>query len=477
MKPALTLALAPLLLSTNVQAAEKPNVLFIAVDDLNDWVGCMKGHPQSLTPSIDRLAQRGMLFTNAHCQAPISGPSRASVFTGLYPFNSGNYFQLTDSLIKKSNSLTQSSVFLPDYFEAHGYKTMGVGKLYHQGDRARTFDEFGGVFDLYGPRPKQRFKYDPAWFAEKTGRTVTDWGAFPEADSLMTDYKSAQWAIEKLSDEHHEPFFLAVGFVRPHVPWYVPQHWFDLFPIDSIQTPPYDPADMNDVPIRGQEVADVPMMPTTEWAIQTNQWKDIVQAYLACIAFVDAQIGKVLQALESSKYNDNTIIVLWSDHGYHLGEKNRFAKQAIWERDTRTPLIIYTPQMQKPIVTNAPVELIDIYPTLLDLCGLPAYPLADGKSLVPLFANPNDRVKPVALSTYGIGNIAIRDERYRLIRYDDGSLELYDMEKDPNEWQNLASNPEYTQLISKLLEHVPQEWAPNSKHSFGGINNYFNTRY
>ena len=317
----------------------KPNVLFIAIDDLNDWIGVMNSHPQTKTPNIDALAESGMLFTNAHCQAPICGPSRASIMTGLYPTTSGNYLQLNDLDIKKSNDKVSQSIFLPDYFEQNGYKTMGVGKLYHQGDKAQTFDEYGSAFEMFGPKPPKRFNYDPEWFGKPSG-TQTDWGAYPAQDSLMPDFKSAKWAVEKLKQTHEKPFFLAVGFVRPHVPWYVPQKWFDKFPLENIQTPLYLANDFNDIPEFGKKVTDVPMMPSTEMLIEKKQWKNAVQAYLACINFVDAQVGKVLDALKQSDYSNNTIVVLWSDHGYDLGEKNRFAKQALWNRDTKTVLMI-----------------------------------------------------------------------------------------------------------------------------------------
>jgi arylsulfatase A-like enzyme len=209
--------LASILTGNPVSAQEKHNVLFIAVDDLNDWVGCLGGHPQTLTPNIDKLASQGVLFTNAHCQAPICGPSRASIMTGLYPSTTGNYLQMNDPDIKKANKAAAGSIFLPDFFERYGYKTMGVGKIYHNGDAAETFQTYGGVFEKFGPKPGKRMKYDPKWLG-KPGNTQTDWGPFPERDEQMPDYKSAAWAVDKLQEEHSEPFFLAVGFVRPHVP-------------------------------------------------------------------------------------------------------------------------------------------------------------------------------------------------------------------------------------------------------------------
>jgi len=463
----------PLVFPGQVLAKQKQNVVFIAIDDLNDWVGCLDGNEQAKTPNIDRLASAGLLFTNAHCQAPISGPSRASVMTGLYPSSTGNYFQMRDENIKRSNDITTKAIFLPDYFEKHGYKTMAVGKIYHNGDGANTFQQYGGVFDKFGPTPELRVKYDPAWFADKFGKTQTDWGAFPEHDSLMPDYKYAEWAVSKLYESHEKPFFLAVGFVRPHVPWHVPQKWFDMFPPEQIKYPPYDPNDFDDIPEMAKKVTEVPAMPTTEWLIATNQWKDVVRAYLASVAFVDAQVGKILDALENSEYARNTIVVLWSDHGYHLGEKNRVAKQALWERNTRIPLIFKGPDIIKGSKTNAPVQLIDMYPTLTELCELPAYELAEGKSLVPLITNPKLKWPYPAISIYGEGNIAVRNHRYRLIQYEDKSYELYDLKVDPNEFYNLAGKRKYGHLVTKLRKSIPVEWAPNSKYSTNNINSYF----
>ena len=472
-KEILTTGLIILTLSFNVFSQEKPNVLFIAIDDLNDYVNCMNGAVHAYTPNIDKLAQQGILFTNAHCQAPICGPSRASIMTGLYPSTSGNYLQLKDTDIKKASKITRKAVFMPDYFEQYGYKTMAVGKIYHNGDAAKTFDEYGGKFSWMGPKPKERFNYDPSKIEHKVGNTQTDWGAYPEHDSLMTDFKSAKWAIEKLGQQHEKPFFLAVGFVRPHVPWYAPKKWFDMFPLNKINTPPFNPHDFEDIPSMAKRVADVPMMPTTEELIKTDEWKDVVRAYLACIAFVDAQVGKVLVALEKSKYADNTIVVLWSDHGYHLGEKNRFAKQALWERDTRTILTIKVPGAKNGKSCNAPVQLVDIYPTLTDLCNLPGYELADGHSLISYLKNPDFIESHPSLSFYGVGNIAVRNERYRLLQYEDGSMEFYDMKNDPNEWENLANDANKQHEISKMKAFIPKKWAPLSPFSSYNVNGYF----
>lgn len=243
---------------------EHPNILFIAVDDLNDWLSCM-GNDQAKTPNIDSLAAVSTLFANAHCQAPICGPSRASILTGLYPHRSGNYLQLHDKDIKKSNDLTGHATFMPDYFEDNGYSTFGVGKIFHQGDAAHVFDLYGGDNGVTGPKPEKRFNYDPAWFEDKVGNTQTDWGAYPSDVQQMPDFKSVSWASEILKASHDKPFFLAVGLNRPHVPWYVPQEYFDLYPLDSLEMPAYLPIDMDDIPDMGKRVANAPMMPTTEW--------------------------------------------------------------------------------------------------------------------------------------------------------------------------------------------------------------------
>lgn len=460
--------------AANLETPEKshptksPNVLMICIDDLNDWLGCMNGHPDTKTPNMDRLAARGTLFTNAHCQAPVSGPSRASIMTGLLPSTTGIYGMVDDDRIKESSAPTEACTFLPEYFQQQGYYTMGVGKIFHQHAPDGILDESGGKGKGYGPNPPQRF----AWSGNRGGgkpATGTDWGAFPEADSLMPDYKSAQWAIARLKEDHEKPFFLAVGFIRPHVPWYVPQKWFDLHPVDSLETPPYLPGDMDDIPEIGKQLADVPMMPTTEWAIENKEWKKIVQAYLACVSFVDHYVGEVLKALEESPYAGNTVIVLWSDHGYHLGEKNRFAKHSLWEEATRAPLIITVPGKQGGQVSPKPVGMIDIYPTLLDLCGLPPNNRNEGTSLKPLLDDPGIEWKHAAITTYARNNHSVRDEHFRYIRYENGEEELYDHRNDREEWYNLVGRKEYGEIIQRMKLFLPKvnaPWAETSRYDF-----------
>ncbi len=457
--------------TVGAQTPPRPNVLFIAIDDLNDWVGCMQGHPHAITPNIDSLASRGTLFTNAHCQAPICGPSRASLFTGLLPSTTGIYGQISDPKIPAASDAAAKATFLPDYFERHGYKTMAAGKLFHNGDSAKVFDEYGAPKDM-GPKPAHRFKYDPAKFPDKIGSTQTDWGAFPEQDDQMPDFKIAAYGVEQLRQKHDRPFFLAIGFCRPHVPWHVPQKWFDMHPVDEIELPPYLKSDLDDVPDLSRRVNELTAMPTTEWAIESGEWKNMIQAYLACTTFVDAQIGRILAALATSNYADNTIVILWSDHGYHVGEKNRFAKQALWDRATRMPLIIASP-CSRGDTCHAAVGLIDLYPTVVEMCGLPANALNDGHSLVPLLAQPDSNWPHVAVTSYGQNNFALQSGPFRFYQYEDGSHEFYDHATDPNEWVNLASDPGYRDRIEQMQQQLPTFSAPCAQFITYPVNDYF----
>lgn len=451
--------------------SKHPNVLFIAVDDLNTWLGCMEEYQGAKTPHIDNLASRGVLFSNAHCQAPLCGPSRASLMTGLRPSTTGIYGMIEDDKIRSDNPTTEEIIFLPEYFRNHGYYTMGIGKLFHNHAPEGIFDESGGRVKGFGPVPDERFVWDGYGTSdrERYGRTSTDWGAFPAADSLMPDHQSADWVIERLSQKYDKPFFLGLGFLRPHVPWYVPQKWFDMHPMEGIRLAPYKPDDLDDVPPVALRINDLPMMPSTEWAIESGEWKNIIQAYLACISFVDYEIGRVLEALENSEYANNTVIVLWSDHGYRLGEKGTFAKHALWEPATRAPLIFVSPELTGGKVVGTPAEMLSIYPTLLELCSLPAYERNEGKSLVPAMKTDQTNKASFALTTFGMNNHGVKSGGYRYIRYEDGGEELYNHGNDPNEWNNLAKNPEYKEAIDSLKQYIPERnarWDQNSSYTF-----------
>ncbi len=454
---------------------DHPNVLFIAVDDLNTWLGCLGGFSNTKTPNIDRLASQGVLFSNAHCQAPLCGPSRASLMTGLRPSTTGIYGMIRDDTIRSKNPATNDIIFLPEYFRNHGYHTMGIGKLFHRHAPKGVFDESGGRVSGFGPLPEERFVWDGFGNSDRDryGRTSTDWGAYPEADSLMPDHQSVDWVIERLQRVHGKPFFMGLGFLRPHVPLYVPQKWFDLHPLDGIEVAPHKTDDLNDVPPVALQINDLPMMPTTEWAIENGEWKKIIQAYLACISFVDHQVGRVLEALQQSHYANNTIVVLWSDHGYRLGEKGTFAKHALWQPATNAPLMFVAPSLPAGKVIDAPVEMLDIYPTLLALCGLPTYQRNEGKSLVAMMRDSAEASNAYAITTFGMNNHAVKSDRFRYIRYEDGGEEFYDHLLDPHEWTNQATNPDYQDEIEELRYYLPKTNAIWDKHSSYTFQPYF----
>jgi arylsulfatase A-like enzyme len=440
--------------------ADRPNVLMIIVDDLNDWVGVLGGHPNAHTPNLDRLAAQGTLFTNAHATAAICGPSRASVMTGLSPTTSGIYDQLHDKQIRQAGPATRNVVFLTEYFGQQGYKTMGIGKIFHESAPDEAFEQYGGRVKGFGPHPPREF----VWESDLTN---TDWGVFPDRNEDMIDHQSAAWTVERLGEEHNRPFFLTVGFIRPHAPWYTPQEWFDLHPVTQLTMPPYRENDLDDVSQISRDLHDMPMMPTTEWAIETNEWPNIVQAYLASVSFVDHYVGEVLNALDSSPYAGNTIVILWSDHGYHIGEKNRFAKHSLWEESTRVPLMIRAPGGEAGRTEDSAVSLLDIYPTLLDLAGLPPYGANEGTSLRSSVLGGEQGFRQYAVTSYGYGNHAVRGKDFRYIRYRDGSEELYDHRRDPNEWTNLAHQPELEPVKQRLQRVIPATAAPLSPVHYG----------
>ena len=459
-------------INQKTNSKSKPNVLFIAIDDLNNWISPIDNFSNVKTPNFDRLAKMGVTFTNAHVQAPLCGPSRASIMTGLRPSTTGIYGMTPDNEIRREgNPATKDITFLPEYFKQYGYHTMGIGKLFHVHAPKNIFHESGGRVKGFGPYPKKRFVWNGRGKGIKGihGKTNTDWGAFPENDTLMPDHQSVNWVKERLERNYDKPFFMGLGFLRVHVPLYVPQKWFDFYPLDKIETPPYKSDDLNDIPNIGMQINDLPMMPSTEWAKESGEWKKIVQAYLACISYVDYELGRVLDALEQSKYADNTVIVLWSDHGYRLGEKGTFAKHALWETATKAPLMFAAPNLPKGKKIDAPVEMLSIYPTLLELSGLKPYDKNEGNSLVYLMQNDKINQKNYALTTFGKDNHAIKKDGFRYIQYEDKTEEFYDHSKDPNEWTNEANNPIYAPKIAELKKLLPTmnvKWDEKSNYTF-----------
>lgn len=440
-------------LFAQAQDQTPPNVILIAVDDLNDWIGCMGGHPQAKTPNIDRLAARGVLFDNAHCQAPVCNPSRASMMTSLHPSTTGIYFLNPDLA---ASGVAGKNTLLPKRFEREGYHVTGAGKIFHDDQQnGKYLPNYAGSFGGFGPIPKKKL-------SSFVGNPLWDWGVYPERDEQMPDHRIAAWGVEQLQKNHGgKPLFLATGFYRPHVPQYAPQKWFDMYPIDSLQLPKVLENDLADVPEYGINLTRLKhVAPTQEWVLKNNQWKPLVQSYLACVSFVDHQVGKLLDALDASPHKDNTYIVLYTDHGFHLGEKERWGKRSLWEDGTRVPMIIAGPGIAKGKICHKPVQLLDVYPTLLELAGLAPDGKLEGHSLVPLLNEPESDWPHMALTSFGPGNYSIRSERYRYIHYNDGSEEFYDHASDPHEWRNIINSPEMEKVIALHRKQLPKTQHP-----------------
>jgi arylsulfatase A-like enzyme len=450
-----------------VSESNPPNVLFIAVDDLNDWVGYTGTHPDARTPNIDALAERGTAFTQAFSQYPLCGPSRASLFSGMLPSTLDVFGQPRPDTVVSDAAAKHNSALLHSYFSQNGYKTMGVGKLLH-----RHLPE--GSVDVSGDRGDWDTMPDGKEVQWVSDRTLTDWAVYPAPEEEMSDAMAAQWATERLAEDHDSPFMLMVGFLRPHVPWYVPQQYFDAIgPAELVSYPPYKEDDLDDLSAYSIGLNFIDHMPRTEWARETGVWQDAVHAYLASVNFADHYVGQVLDALEASPYADNTIIVLFSDHGYLLGEKNTFQKHSLWERANKVPLIIAGPNLPEGQRRSQTVGLIDIYPTLLELAGLPANPVNEGHSLAALIGDANAPWDYPAITQFrrkGDDEIersgqAIQSGPWRYSQYADGSEELYNHEDDPNEWTNLAA-PEladpHRELMDKLSAQLPSDFFESS---------------
>lgn len=456
-------------------ASQPPNVLFISVDDLNDWIGCLGGHPQARTPQIDRLAASGMLFSNAHCPAPACNPSRTAIMTGITPAKSGVYDNR-----QKMRELLPDAELLPRYFSRHGYWAAGSGKILHYFIDAQSWDAYYPPKETEDPFPRTFYPENRPVSLPRGGPwqyIETDWAALDiTEEEFGGDWLVSKWIAEQLKQQHDRPFFLACGIYRPHEPWFVPKKYFDQFPLDTIQLPPgYKADDLDDLPPAGQKRGPNRYF---EHINKHGQWKRGIQGYLASIAFADAMLGRVLDALKTGPNRHNTIVVLWSDHGWHLGEKQHWQKFTGWRVCTRVPLIMRVPQGTPGLTAgtkagsrcDAPVNLLSLYPTLTQLAGLPNHSLNDGPSLIPLLKDA-DADWPHVSVTYlnRPGNFSLSDRTWRYIEYDNGDRELYDIEHDPHEWTNLAELPEYAEQCSKLKRFAPITFAEYIPASDAGL--------
>ncbi len=454
--------------------ADKPNVLFIAVDDMNDWIGPLANHlPRARTPNLDRLAQKGVTFANAHCAGPVCHPSRVSVMTGVHPSRSGIINNVFTSKGKPTwrtgpdsgRGVLKDVVTLSQHFRSHGYHAYGVGKIYHalqwwDGSEcpAEDWDEYYPSTDKPIPTWVRPTLVPDEQAGLTRGRPLGDrqlFGARPlqVPEEQTSDYQVVQWAVSKLKQEHEAPFFLACGIFRPHIPWEVPQKYFDLYPLDEIQLPPHQQGDLKDAFSHGRER-------WHQWVLENDYWEVLVQGYLASISYTDAQLGRLLAGFEASEYAGNTIVVLWSDHGMHIGEKENWEKFTLWEESTRVPCFFVAPGVTTPgSRCPSPVSLIDIYPTLCELAGLPIPKQCDGESLAPLLKDVTKNRSAPAVTTFGfyrgIVGHSVRSQRWRYIKYSNGFEELYDHSQDIHEYANLAGDEKYADVIEDLSRYVP----------------------
>ncbi len=447
-------------------ADERPDVLFIAIDDMNDWTTLFDADNPIQTPNLKRLAARGTFFRRAYCVAPACNPSRTAILTGRHPSASGVYGN-RDAW----RELLPDVVTLPQHFARHGYATMGAGKIFHHGAAGRdrpgnpSFEAFFGMRPTRAPKPNYNgYREGPL------SKTAFDWGVH---DRKLIDCDTVEWVEKAMEETTRRPLFLAAGIFKPHLPFYADRRTFDRYPLDKTRVPPRKDGDLDDVPPIGRN------MVAKEDFIYKNviarpedspgSLKTMVQCYQASADFADQMVGRLLDKLDATGRADRTVIVLWSDHGYHLGDKETCVKFTLWEKATRVPFIIVAPGVTQPgSVCDHPVSLLDIYPTLADLCGLPERKALSGVSLVPLLKKPDAPWPRPALMTMGRGNHAVRSDRWRYIRYIDGTEELYDHESDPWEWTNLADDPGHARVKHELARWMPKQEVPwpinKSKH-------------
>ena len=472
--------LALVIYASQLLAKEKPNVLFIAIDDLNDWISPLDHHPSILTPNLERLAERSMTFTRANCAAPACHPSRVAVMTGVHPVRSGiyrNLFNAHGPRWRDESPLLADAVVLSRHFMNHGYRAAGGGKIFHtlqwsagdsQNDPEAWDDYRGDPLDpISSDWPRPVITPDPK-AGLGPGRPLGGahyFGAAPleVPDEQTGDHRVTDWAIEQMSRPPERPVFLAVGLFRPHIPWEVPSKWFDLFDGEKVRLPEHRADDLEDAFDHGRTS-------WHRWVVENKQWRSFVRGYLASVAYVDAQVGRLLDALDASLMKDNTIVVLWSDHGFHLGEKANWEKFGLWDQTTRVPLFISVPELPGGRRCAKPVSLVDLYPTLCDLAGLPIPTQCTGHSMVPQLRDPLAPVERPAVVSYVFlrndnpqrhPSHAVVGERYRYIRYHDGFEELYDLQDDPHEFANRVQDEALAEVKARLIGHLPSEAAPD----------------
>jgi len=479
----------------SVEKPVKPNVLFISVDDLNDWIGIAKANPDVKTPNLDRLSKRGVYFDNAHCASPVCTPSRLSVLSSLSPVTTGCYTNKTGT---PNQEVWNEVELLPAHFRQNGYHTMGCGKI--EGHAGMAIEKDFTNQKMWDERRPRMFNLTEELVKDGGRYGAVDFYPFPMGGSQLTRYNkehktnlpgfslgagaidkaylpegkmpdeiNVEWAIERLNRNYDQPFFLGLGLLRPHVPYTAPKKYFDMYPIDKITIPQALEDEFKDIPLYGKAIAEGTIEPGAEGIVNMvsdSFRKELVQGYLASISFMDAQLGKVLDALDKSKYGENTIIVLWSDHGQCLGEKKNWRKNNLWNEATLSPMVWVVPGMiNKGLVNHKAVSLLDIYPTLTELCGLDLKQQKDGESIADLIHDMNAKRQNPVISSWTYGSHSVRVGKWKYIHYYDGSEELYDEEKDFGEHVNLAKKPEHKEIMEELKKHVPKDiYKPTEKN-------------
>jgi arylsulfatase A-like enzyme len=440
--------------SADASTPDKPkNVLFLVSDDLNSWLLGDKNRyaGKVVAPNLTRLAASGVNFKRAYTAAPVCSPSRTAFFSGVAPWKSGHYHNTPGA---GDSEPLKTALSMAGFFKQNGYSTGGYGKITHGWDQREHWDEKIG---------HKRDPAPPGAPLTPSGRGEQDWGPIHLAEEDMNDTLNVDNAIRRLQQQHDKPFFIACGTFNPHMPWYVPQKYFDMFPLDEVTTPELLEDDLDDVPEWGVELT-LGKQKYVNSVFAHGLHKQGVQAYLATTAYVDAQMGRVLDALDKSPHRDNTVVVFLTDHGFHLAEKHHWQKATLWEEATHSLLMIRAPGVTPAggAACERFVSLLDIYPTLAELCGLEPPDHLDGRSLVPLLKNPKAAWQSTAIT--GLTSkggptwypyLSIRNEKGRYIRYVDGQEEFYDTTRDPHEWTNLIDNPECAQVISEMRAAIP----------------------
>ncbi len=457
---AFTTVAATCALPAHTQAAVAPerpaNILLIIADDLNDWVGPMGGHPQAKTPALDKLAARGVTFMSAQCPAPLCNPSRSAFMSGLRPSTTGIYLN-GHHWVKYIGP----GLCINDYVRKHGFKSYAAGKVYHYNKyRAEDWDEVFYVRDdtLPGPAGKNA-KRRPGPFGYRMFTEGKPAEPFNEkrAEKTLVDARSVDWCIKKLDTTGENRFFMACGIHRPHTPWDVPKKYFDLHPEDGIRLPETLENDLADLPPPGIEFTKDGN--THKKILAQGLWKDRVRAYLAAISYMDAQVGRLLDALAKSPHASNTIVVFVGDNGWHLGQKEHWGKTTLWAPAAQVPMIWAGPGVAKGAKSDAGVDLMSIYPTLCEMVAIPTPKHVEGVSIKPLLSNPSMKWERPALTTMNKGNHALATADWRYIRYADGSEELYNRKTDPLEWTNLAGKAEMKPVKNALSAWLPKKNA------------------